>query len=528
MCTFELKISFNKISQYMVETRSEKSLKNARVNLIFYFITLFISFISRKVFLDLLGADFMGLVGTLQSILGFLNLAELGVGTAIGYVLYKPLFQKNHLKISEIISVFGYLYRKIGQIILILGVIIAILIPFIFKKSEFPVEGIYFAYFSFLTSSLLSYFVNYKQTLLSADQKNYVITAYFQTSNIVKILLQILVTHYTKNYVFWISLELASGLIYSIILNLKIKQVYPWLSSEVKAGSMLLTKYPEVVKYTKQLFIHKIASFAQFQMSNILIFSFISLKIVAYFGNYTLIISKLSLLVNKIMDGTGAGVGNLIAEGDKRKIKRVYWELTSLRFYLGGVIVFSLYHLIAPFITLWLGKEYLLDNTIFILLLVQTYILQTRGANDMFLFGYGLFNDIWAPLTETLVTLIVSVIGGYFFGLSGIISGSIVGLLLIVGIWKPYFLFRSGFNESIRLYWLSILKFLVIFFLSWIVSSFIISKIVFINPSSSYLSWILYAIFVLFVFGITQFFLMYTTEQGMRDLILRIKNKLLN
>lgn len=512
----------------MEESRSEKSLKNARVNLIFYFITLFLSFISRKVFLDLLGSDFIGLVGTLQSILGFLNLAELGVGTAIGYVLYKPIFQNNHLKISEIISVFGYLYRKIGQIILILGLIVAILLPFIFKKSVFPIEGIFFAYSSFLISSLLSYFVNYKQTLLGADQKNYVITTYFQTSNIVKILFQILVTYYTRNYIYWISLELATGFIYSIILNIKIKQVYPWLTSEVKTGRMLLTKYPEVVKYTKQLFIHKIASFTQFQMSNILIFSFISLKIVAYYGNYTLIISKLSLLVNKILDGTGAGVGNLIAEGDKAKIKRVYWEVTSLRFYLGGLIVFSLYHLITPFITLWLGREYILDNTIFILLLVQTYILQTRDANDMFLFGYGLFNDIWAPLTETFITLIASVVGGYFWGLSGIILGSIFGLLLIVGIWKPFFLFRSGFKDSLRMYWLSILKFLTILLFSWIVSSFIISKIVFINPFSSYLSWILYAFSVLFVFGIIQFAFMYITEQGMRDLSLRLKKKLLN
>jgi O-antigen/teichoic acid export membrane protein len=524
--THEIGIHLGEIGTcYMDESRSGKSLKNAKVNLTFYFITLFLSFFSRKIFLDSLGVDFMGLVGTLQSILGFLNLAELGIGTAIGYVLYKPIFQKNHLEINEIISVFGYLYRKIGQVILILGTILAALIPLIFNKSGFPIQGIYFAYFSFLTSSLISYFFNYKQTLLAADQKNYVITTYFQSSNIIKIILQIALSYYTRNYYYWIALELISGIVYSVILNFKIKQVYPWLSSEVREGAKVLAKYPEVIKYTKQLFVHKIASFVQFQLSYILIYSFISLKIVAYYGNYTLIIHKLSQLVNSLMDGTSAGVGNLVAEGDKDKIKRVFWELTSLRYYIGAILVFSLYYLMDPFITLWLGEEFILDQTIFILILIQTYIAQTRGANDMFLFGYGLFNDIWAPCAEALITLAASLIGGYLFGLAGIISGSILGLLLIVGLWKPYFLFRKGFKTPLRSYWLSIFKFILISFLAWLISTVFIAKIEFIDPFSSYASWLLYAILIVLIYGVTLFLFMYFLEQGTRDLVIRLKAK---
>ena len=119
------------------ESRVRKSLLNARVNLIFYFLTLALSFFSRKIFLDTLGADFVGLTGTLQNLLGFLNLAELGIGSAIGYVLYKPLFDHDETKINEIISVFGYLYRWIGKIILIAGCILACFLPLIFPNTEF-------------------------------------------------------------------------------------------------------------------------------------------------------------------------------------------------------------------------------------------------------------------------------------------------------------------------------------------------------------------------------------------------------
>lgn len=103
------------------ESRIKKTLLNARVNFIYYFITLILSFFSRKVFLDCLGADFVGLTGTLQNLLGFLNLAELGVGSAIGYLLYKPLYDHDQDKINEIISVMGYLYRIIGLVILVAG-----------------------------------------------------------------------------------------------------------------------------------------------------------------------------------------------------------------------------------------------------------------------------------------------------------------------------------------------------------------------------------------------------------------------
>lgn len=125
------------------ESRVRKSLLNARVNLIFYFLTLALSFFSRKIFLDTLGADFVGLTSTLQNLLGFLNLAELGISTAIGYVLYKPLFEQNKLKINEIISVFGYLYHWIGKIMLLAGGILACFLSLIFSNTGFDLTLIF-------------------------------------------------------------------------------------------------------------------------------------------------------------------------------------------------------------------------------------------------------------------------------------------------------------------------------------------------------------------------------------------------
>ena len=128
--------------------RVKKSLKNAEVNLVFYFLSLFLAFFSRKIFLDCLGADFIGLTGTLTNILGYLNLAELGISGSIGYLLYKPLQQKNHQEITEILSVFGYFYNWIGSIILIAGVAISLFFPLIFDNVTLGLGIVYFSFYT--------------------------------------------------------------------------------------------------------------------------------------------------------------------------------------------------------------------------------------------------------------------------------------------------------------------------------------------------------------------------------------------
>ena len=297
------------------ESRVKKTLLNARVNLFFYFITLALSFFSRKIFLDNLGADFIGLTGSIGSLLGFLNLAELGIGTVVGYSLYKPIFDQNHQKINEIISVFGYFYRWVGLFILFGGIILAGFFPLIYPNTGFDYGIIYFAYFSFLFSSLIGYFVNYRQTLLGADQRNYVVTAYFQTAGLIKTLIQMALAYYTGSYYLWVVVEFVFGILHAIILNWKINQVYPWLKTDVRRGKELRKKYPEITHKIKQIFVHKIAGVVYSQSAPLLIYAYSSLQAVAYYGNYTLISGKLGGLLGGVLGSTATQ--NLIANNSQ-------------------------------------------------------------------------------------------------------------------------------------------------------------------------------------------------------------------
>lgn len=506
------------------ESRVKKSLLNARVNLIFYFLTLVLSFFSRKIFLDTLGADFVGLTGTLQNLLGFLNLAELGISTAIGYVLYKPLFDHDEEKITEIISVFGYLYRWIGFIILGAGLVLACFLPLIFPNTQFEMGIIFFAYFAFLASSLIGYFANYKQTLLGADQKNYVVTAYFQTATIIKTLIQMASAYYTGSYYLWVAIELTFGIIYSFILNWKINQVYPWLRSEVRLGKQLFKKYPEVMKYTKQLFVHKIGGFTQWQTTPFLIYTFVSLQTVAYYGNYTIIVNKIDGFISNFLGSTGAGVGNLIAEGNRSKVIRVFWELLGIRFFVSGIVMFSIFMLIEPFITLWLGSEYILSRTVLIIILINFFLNLTRGATDQFLYGHGLFYDTWSPVVEASIYIIVAIIGGHFWGLEGVLLGATVSLTVVIGCWKPYFLFRKGFKIPVIKYWGGWSKYILLIFLSGGLAYYLISLIP-LTPYGGWLSWIVYAIVTTVIMIIVELTFLLLFTRGMRDFVRRIIKK---
>lgn len=487
------------------ESRVKKTLLNARVNLIFYFLTLCLSFFSRKIFLDCLGADFVGLTGTLQNLLGYLNLAELGVGAAIAFNLYKPIQQGNRQQIIDLVSLFGYYYRNIGLVVLGTGALLSAFIPLIFKDSDFPFGVIYFAFYSFLASSLIGYFINYRQALLSADQKNYVVAAYYQTANIVKTLIQLYVAYYYTSFYAWIAIELSFGILYSIILNWKINQVYPWLKCSIKTGKEQSKNYPNILKSTKQVFVHKIKDFILTQSDQLFIFAFVSLKMVAYYGNYTLIILRLTAFFSTVLDSVGASVGNLVAENNKPKMMGVFWELMALRYFIAGLICFSLYHLITPFIILWLGSEYVLSQTVLILLLINLFISISRGTVDNFNFAYGHYGDVWAAWTEGIINVTVTIICGYYWGIPGILLGKTASIVPIIVFWKPLYLFRDGFSESYALYWLNTTRYYIAFAMAAFVTHLAINLLP-IDPAASFGWWIVYAITITGIFALLYMF----------------------
>ena len=508
----------------MSESRVHKSLLNAKINLVFYFLSLFFAFFSRKIFLDCLGAEFIGLTGTLGNILGYLNLTELGISASIGYFLFKPLQSNNRQEVQEILSLLGYLYNWIGCIIFAGAFIVSLFFPFIFAKTGLGLGIIYFAFYSLLGSSLIGYFINYRQILLTADQKNYLVAIYLQSANLIKIALQIFLAYSYQNLYLWVGIEFLFGVIGCIILNWKINKEYSWLKVDKKQGRQLLKKYPDVIVKTKQVFIHKIKDFALVKSDELFIFFFVSLKMVAFYGNYMIIISKLISLFSAVTSSVGASIGNLVAEGNKKQMLKVFWEYTTIQHTIAAILSFSLYNFLEPFIAHWLGAEYIMDHRILILLIIYIYITNSRGAVDSYNYAHGLYADVWSAWAELIINISITIVCGLKWGIIGILLGKIASLIPIVVIWKPYYLFSSGFKESVTIYWKGALRNYAISAIALILATYVLNSIP-IDPYQNIWTWIAYAIVGTLIFLFIDLTATFLFAKGVKDSLYRIKNR---
>ena len=503
--------------------RVHKSILNAEVNILFYFLSLFLTFFSRKIFLDNLGAEFIGLTGTLNNILGYLNLTELGISASIGYFLFKPIQTNNRKEIQDILSLLGYLYNWIGAIIFIGAFIISLFFPFIFSNAGLGLGIIYFAFYSFLGSSLIGYFINYRQILLSADQKNYLVAIYYQSARLIKLGLQIFLAYYYKNLYVWVAVEFLFGIIGCIILNWKINKEYPWLEVNKQQGKALLKQYPDIIKKTKQVFIHKIKDFVLVKSDELFIFLFVSLKMVAYYGNYMIIISKLISLFSSITGSVGASVGNLVAEGNKDRMLKVFWEFTTIQHTIAATLTFSLYAFLEPFLSHWLGAEYIMDHRILILLVIYIYITNSRNSVDAFNYAHGLYADVWSAWAELIINVSVTIVCGLQWGIIGILIGKLASLIPIVVIWKPYYLCTSGFQEKVKDYWKGVIR-------NYAISAFAIGTSLYIlhfipiSPYRTVWDWMAYSAIGIVIFMSIDLSATLMFAKGAIDSLNRIKS----
>ena len=504
------------------ESRTTQSIKNAGVNIFFFAIQLIVGFWSRKVFYDYLGSEVLGLDTTAQSLLEFLNIAESGVGTAVAYFLYGPIYKKDTLTIGDIVTLQGWIYKRIATFILVVSLLLMLFFPLIFSKITVPLWYAYATFTVLLFGNMLGYYANYRQSLLIADQKQYKVTKVTQTSNIALKVALILYLPYSSNPFFlYLSTTVIGYVAGSVWLNHVIKHNYPWLKPSKMSGKELMKRYPEVFVKTKQLFVHKIAGFIVFYCTPLIMYFYSSLTIVAYYGNYLVIIDKSKALMHHAFSGTAAGVGNLIASSDVERMNRVFWELTDSRLFMSTSLVVVLALMTEHFISLWLSPAYLLGKSLLLLILANAWLSLNRSVIDEYKDGFGLFNDVWAPIAEGAVNFSVSVIGGLLWGIEGVLLGGVVSYVVIVYGWKPYYLFTKGFRKGYAKDFL--LPYLRRLFIVILFATILYVTLAYALPSAdSFLMLFVHAITITIVVAAYMYIIMYLFTDGMKSFHRRI------
>lgn len=431
--------------------RTKNSIKNIYISILTQIIITLLGFISRKVFIDSLGTEYLGVNGLLTNVLSMLSLVEGGIGSSIVYNLYKPLAENNQPKVIALVQLYKKIYGVLAIVIFLLSLT---LYPFlgVFMKSESAITSINIIYFIFVAKNMISYLNAHKWSLINADQKGYVLAKYNLVFNIITTISKIIILMLTKNYILFLLIETGIFIIQNLWNGKIVNQRYTYIKTKRKYSIEREVKN-NLITNVKALFLHNIGSYCVFGTDNILISAFISVKAVGLYSNYTMIIGQLSSLLTPIIGGIGASVGNLIAIESKEKNYEVFNVIYLINFWIYGVCAIFLYNLLEPFINWWLGEGLLLDKLTFIIILINFYISGMRSSVITFKTKAGIFNnDKYVPLIEAVINLGSSIILVKYFGLAGIFMGTTISTITLPLWIQSKLVYNNVFNKSVNQY----------------------------------------------------------------------------
>ncbi|MFI3261470.1 MAG: hypothetical protein R3Y26_01040 [Rikenellaceae bacterium] len=500
--------------------RMTMSVRNAKVSLFFYFAMLVVNIVSRKLFIDYLGDTLTGLTTTMQYTVGLLNMADMGIVTAISCALFTPIYNDDKYEIQRIISLFNYLFKIVGTAIIAVGGILVFLMP-LFIDEDIENKTIYLSFLTFLFTTSLSYFVNYKQQILMASQRTYVVTAIQNTVILCKIFSQMAIVYYVPvgegAYYYWLLAEAVSALIHSLMIEIKVRYDYPWLKPSFQEGYAIRKEYKPLFKSLKQIVSHKFANVILTQTDSLVIANVISLVTVTYYYNYTMIISKLLTFVGSAFSGSWASVGNLISENDKEKIKSVFYQYNSIVMFLAGVLCLCVYLLADPFITAWIGEEYVLGKGIFVFMVVSLYVAIMRIPLTVFLTGYTLYKDTWSAWLEAGLNLVISIYGSIHYGLIGVVLGTTVSTFVVTFLWKPYFLYANGFKINVGGYYKEQAKFILPLLALYYLSNFYVEQYV-VDNCNTLVDFFIFAVVLSVSISVVYGLMVYALSKSFRKI----------
>ena len=431
--------------------RTQSSLKNMYIGILTQIIITLLGFISRKVFIDGLGTEYLGVNGLLTNVLSMLSLVEGGIGTSIVYNLYKPLADNDTEKVTALVQ----LYKKLYGILAVLVAILSLMLyPFLGSLMNGGTSGKYITvvYFIFVIKNIISYLNAHKWSLINADQKGYILARINLIFNIVTTICRIAIIYLTKSYILYLLVELIIIIIQNIYNGNIVNTRYPYIKTKEKYKVDNEVK-ENMITNVKALFLHKVGSYCVFGTDNILISAFISVKTVGIYSNYTMIIGQLSALIGPILNSINASVGNLVATEGEDKNYSVFKIVYLLNFWLYSISAIFLYNLLNPFIDWWIGEGLLLDNFTLIIVLVNFYISGLRTSVGIFKEKAGIFTeDKYIPLLESVTNLGASLILVKYIGLAGIFLGTTISSIAFP-VWnQSRLVYKKLFKRPLREY----------------------------------------------------------------------------
>lgn len=458
-------------------SRTENSIINSAMSIVTQVLTVVLNFAVKTVFIKMLNDEYLGVNGLFTNIITMLSLADLGIGIAIPYSLYKPLAKKDEHKINVLMNFYKKVYTIIGIAVLLIGLSLTPFLGLIIKDIPKNVPHLSLIYILFVIHSASSYFFVYKKFLIDSDQKGYITSRIIFTFSTLLSIIQIILLVTTKNYILFLLSSIILVIIQNIYISSKANKLYPFIKN--KTDEKLEKEDMEgIKKNVSSLFIYKVGTVIMNGTDNIIISKFIGLIIVGFYSNYVLIINSITTVLNQIFNAITSSIGNLVVTTNKKRSKEVYDNLNFANFWLYALFGVCIIVLINPFINIWIGKKYVMGFSIVFLLVLNFYVLGMQSVTNSFRNAYGLFWIAkYRPIIMVIINIVISVVLVQFIGIEGVLIGTLISRLLTTAWLDPYIVHKYGFEISPKSYYVDYLKYLVIFTAISIILNYFVSMI---------------------------------------------------
>lgn len=446
----------------MNDSRTANSIRNILTGFMGQGIQLILGFVNRLVFIRCLNAEYLGVNGLFTNILSMLSLAELGIGTAIVYELYRPLAEKDEKKIASLMRFYQKAYCGIGLLIAVAGMCVIPFLNIMIAEPPKINENLVLIYCIFLFNTASSYFFSYKSSILTADQKNYLVVGINYIIVFVQSILQIIILLVTRNFILYLICQSVGTLTYNVIISRVADKRYPSIRGK-NIQPLDEDSRKGLFKNIKALIIIKIGGVLVNSTDNIIISSIKGLAATGLNSNYTLLLNTLNSILQQIFNGITASVGNVNAVETNEKKKKMFKIINFLNFWLFAWCTIAFIILANSIVSICFGTRYILGQNIVIISAINFYVVGMQNAvwtykTTMGLFDYGKYLVVGTGV----INIILSIILGQKWGLFGILLATFISRI-VTNVWyDPYAVLKYGFKDNPMEYFGTYIKYLIV------------------------------------------------------------------
>lgn len=461
--------------------RTKNATRNIAFGFVNKFVVLLLPFFVRTAFIYSLGSEYLGLNSLFSSILTVLNVAELGFSSAIVFSMYEPISKDDNETVCALLNFYRKVYRIIGTIILMGGLLI---LPFLPKliKGNCPSElNIYALFGIYLLNTSLSYLLfAYKKSILEAFQRNdYISLNDTITTGLTNIVQLILLISWKSIYVYY--LYLITMLVFTIVnnfLNARIvNKKFPQFKCKGQIGKKEKTK---IKKQVSGLMVSRVCQMTQNSFDSIFVSAFIGLTMTTIYNNYYYVVNALVGIMNVITAAMLAGIGNSIASETQEKNYQDFTRFNFIYIWLSGWITVTIFCLCQNFMILWVGKDLTLSILAAAIFSVYFYVLKMCDIRITYVSATGLW---WENRIRSLVEMFANITLNYIlvqlFGVYGVVAATVISLLFINFIFGGKILFKHYFTKfSIKEYFIDNIGYALVTFIAAFITWNVTSRII--------------------------------------------------